>query len=177
MYTMVDEKNFGLAIGAAEYLIKPVSKEKILQVLEKFKRKTPSEYILVVDDDPDLRTIASRTIEKAGWNVQTADNGKSALSLLESAAPSIIFLDLMMPVMDGFEFLAAFQGREEWKHIPVVVITSKDLSMEERNRLNGIVRKIIQKGDFTPEKLLKQLSMLIPQLTSNISETGTTHHD
>jgi CheY-like chemotaxis protein len=177
MYTMVDEKNFGLAIGAAEYLIKPVSKEKILQVLEKFKRKTPREYILVIDDDPDLRTIASRTIEKAGWNVQTADNGKSGLSLLESAAPSIIFLDLMMPVMDGFEFLAAFQNREEWKHIPIVVITSKDLSMEERNRLNGIVRKIIQKGDFTPEKLLKQLSMLIPQLTSNISETGPVHHD
>ncbi len=177
MYTMVDEKNFGLAIGATEYLIKPVSKEKILQVLEKFKRKTPREYILVVDDDPDLCEMASRTIEKAGWKVQTAGNGESALSLLENEAPSIIFLDLMMPVMDGFEFLAIFQEREEWKHIPIVIITSKDLSTEERNRLDGFVRKIIQKGDFTPEKLLKQLSLLIPPLIPHIPTTGPTQHD
>ena len=80
--------------------------------------------------------MASRAIEKAGWNVRTAENGKSALSLLESELPSVIFLDLMMPVMDGFEFLAVFQNREEWKHIPVVIITSKDLVAEERQQLN-----------------------------------------
>lgn len=173
MYTMLDEKNFGLAIGASEYLIKPVNKEKILQVLEKYKQRAPSEYILIVDDNPDLRTMASRAIQKAGWEVRTADNGKSALALLEIILPSIIFLDIMMPVMDGFEFLSIFQNREEWKHIPVVVITSKDLMAEERQQLNGIVKKVIQKGDFTPEKLLKQISFLIPQLTTqNISLIG-----
>ncbi|MGA9407744.1 MAG: PAS domain S-box protein, partial [Bacteroidota bacterium] len=172
MYTMLDEKNFGLAIGASDYLIKPVSKEKILQVLEKYKHKAPSEYILIVDDNPDLRTMASRAIEKAGWNVQTAENGKSALSRLEHELPSIIFLDIMMPVMDGFEFLTIFQNREEWKHIPVVVITSKDLMAEERQQLNGVVKKIIQKGDFTAEKILKQISSLIPQLTHHISSAG-----
>ncbi len=173
MYTMLDEKNFGLAIGASEYLIKPVSKEKILQVLEKYKQRAPSEYILIVDDNPDLRTMASRAIQKAGWEVRTAENGKSALALLEIILPSIIFLDIMMPVMDGFEFLSIFQNREEWKHIPVVVITSKDLMAEERQQLNGVVKKVIQKGDFTPEKLLKQISFLIPQLTTqNISLIG-----
>ncbi len=166
MYTMLDEKNFGLAIGASDYLIKPVSREKILQVLEKYKQKTPSEYILVVDDNPDLRTMASRVIQKAGWEVRTAENGKSALAFLENELPSIIFLDIMMPVMDGFEFLTIFQNRDEWKHIPVVVITSKDLVAEERQQLNGIVKKIIQKGDCTPERLLKQISVLIPQLTT-----------
>jgi PAS domain S-box-containing protein len=177
MYTMVDEKNFGLAIGATEYLIKPVSKEKILEVLEKFKHTRPREYIMVVDDDPDLREMASRAMGKAGWKVQTADNGKLALSMLEVAAPSIIFLDLMMPIMDGFEFLAIIQGRAELRHIPVVIVTAKELSAEERNRLNGFVRKIIQKGDFTPEKLLKQLSSLIPPLIPNISTTGQTQYD
>ena len=174
MYTMLDEKNFGLAIGASDYLIKPVSKEKILQVLEKYKHQEPREYILIVDDDPDLLTMASRAIQKAGWNVQTAENGKSAISMLESDLPSIIFLDLMMPVMDGFEFLAIFQNREEWKHIPIVIITSKDLLAEERQQLSGVVKKVIQKGDFTPERLLKQLSLLIPQLiTKNIPLTGS----
>ena len=173
MYTMVDEKNIGLAIGASDYLIKPVSKEKILQVLEKYKRKRPSEYVLIVDDNPDLRTMASRAIQKAGWNVRTAENGKSALSMLEHDLPGIIFLDLMMPVMDGFEFLTIFQNREEWKHIPVVVITSKDLMAEERRQLSGVVKKIIQKGDFTAEKILKQIASLIPQLTQNISPAGS----
>ncbi len=165
MYTMVDERNFGLAIGATEYLIKPVNKEKILQILEKLKHRISHEYVLIVDDDPDLRDIATRTIEKEGWGVQTAENGKRALSLLENGMPSIIFLDLMMPVMDGFEFLSIFEHHTEWFHIPIVIITSKDLSAEERQRLDGTVRKIIQKGDFTPEKLLKQLAQLIPRLT------------
>ncbi|MDE3057916.1 MAG: PAS domain S-box protein [Bacteroidota bacterium] len=164
MYTMVDEKNFGLAIGANEYLIKPVNKEKILQVLEKFKHRITREYILIVDDDPNLCDIVRRTIEKEGWAVRTAENGKVALSLLERATPSVVFLDLMMPVMDGFEFLSILESRRAWGHIPVVVVTSKDLSKEERRRLDGSVRKIIQKGDFTPEKLLKHLAELIPRL-------------
>ncbi len=176
MYSMLDEKNFGLAIGASEYLIKPVSKEKILEVLEKYKQTAPSEYILVVDDNPDLRAMASRAIQKAGWEVRTAENGRSAVAHLEHALPSIIFLDIMMPVMDGFEFLTIFQNRAEWRDIPVVVITSKDLIAEERRQLNGVVKKVIQKGDFTPEKLLKQISFLIPQLiVQHIPLTGTSN--
>jgi len=172
MYTMVDEKNFGLAIGASEYLIKPVSKEKILQVLEKFKHPTPIGHILIVDDDANLTDLASRAIAKAGWGVQTAENGKIALSMIQRSLPSVIFLDLMMPVMDGFEFLAEFQEHEEWRKIPVVVITSKDLSAEERQQLSGMVKKIIQKGDLTPEKLLRHLSILIPQLTHTLPTGG-----
>ncbi len=176
MYTMVDEKNFGLAIGASEYLIKPVSRETILQVIEKYKRPMTSEYVLVVDDDRDLRELATRTIEKAGCKVFTAENGQSALSMLRTVTPNLIFLDLMMPVMDGFEFLAAFQSHEEWRYIPVVVMTSKDLSSEERFQLSGIVRRIIQKGDLTPEILLRQLSSLIPQLSHILHSNGNDSH-
>ncbi|HTR80075.1 MAG TPA: PAS domain S-box protein [Bacteroidota bacterium] len=164
MYTMVDEKTFGLAIGASEYLIKPVSRETILQVVEKYKQGASHQSVLVVDDDLDFRELASRSIEKAGWTAVTAENGRSALSILKTTSPSIIFLDLMMPVMDGFEFLAVFQSHEEWRDIPVVVITSKDLSSEERVQLNGFVKKIMEKGDFSPEKFLGQLSTLIPHL-------------
>ena len=164
MYTMVDEKNFGLAIGATEYLIKPVSREKILQVLDKVKRETTRKYVLLVDDDPDFRDIASRALEKEGWRVRTAENGISALAFVENELPSIIFLDLMMPMMDGFEFLTIVQSRKEWEHLPIVIVTSKDLSADERLRLEGAAKKVIQKGDLTAEKLLKQLALLIPNL-------------
>jgi PAS domain S-box-containing protein len=170
MYTMVDERNFGLAIGATEYLIKPVSREKILQALDKVKRKTPRKYVLLVDDDPDFRDITARAIEKEGWHVQTAENGISALALLEREPPSIIFLDLMMPLMDGFEFLTIVQSRKEWEHLPVVIVTSKDLSADERSYLERAAKKVIQKGDLTAEKLLKQLALLIPDLTHNTPE-------
>ena len=176
MYTMVDDRTFGLAIGATEYLIKPVSKEKILQVLEKFRGELPSSYILVVDDDPDFREIATRAIEKEGWSVQTAENGTRALSFVQRSAPAVIFLDLMMPIMDGFEFLAVLQAKKEWEHIPVVIITSKDLTKEERQLLEGTVKKVIQKGDLTPERLLKQLTLLIPNLGTIPRPAGETHH-
>ncbi|HTY36804.1 MAG TPA: response regulator, partial [Bacteroidota bacterium] len=176
MYTMVDDRNFGLAIGASEYLIKPVSRETLLQVVNKYRHSEPSQYVLVVDDDPDLRELASRTIEKAGCKVFGAENGQSALSLLKTVRPNLIFLDLMMPIMDGFEFLAAFQSREDWTSIPVVVMTSKDLSLHERFQLGGVVKRIIQKGDLTPEILLHQLSTLIPQLANILHSNGNGNH-
>ena len=75
-----------------------------------------------------LALLSACSIEKAGWEVRTADNGKSALAMLEKEIPGVIFLDIMMPIMDGFEFLALLQVRKEWDHIPVVIVTSKDLS-------------------------------------------------
>jgi PAS domain S-box-containing protein len=169
MYTMVDDKNFGLAIGASEYLIKPVDKEKILHAIQRLVPQVKRSYVLVVDDDSDARITICRPMEKAGWNVRTADNGKSAIAILEKEIPGIIFLDIMMPVMDGFEFLALLQSRKEWDHIPVVIVTAKDLSTEESQRLNGAVMKVIQKGDLTPDKLLKQLTMLVPHMSQNTS--------
>jgi CheY-like chemotaxis protein len=146
-----------------------VSREKILQVLDKVKREMPRKYVLLVDDDPDFREIASRAIEKEGWHVQTAENGIAALALLEHEPPSIIFLDLMMPLMDGFEFLTIIQSRREWEHLPVVIVTSKNLSVDERSHLEKAAKKVIQKGDLTAEKLLKQLALLIPNLTHHTS--------
>ncbi len=165
MHTMVDDKNFGLAVGASEYLTKPVDKEKILHVIQRLTPKVKRSYVLVVDDDSDARTTICRPIEKAGWEVRTADNGKSAIAILEKEIPGIIFLDLMMPVMDGFEFLAILQNKKEWTQIPVVIVTSKDLTIDERQRLNRSVMNVIQKGDLTPDKLLKQLTMLVPRMS------------
>ena len=97
-----------------------------------------------------------QALEPIGWKVNEAENGEVAVEAIASARPDVIILDLMMPKMDGFEFLDALRGRPDWHDIPVVVITAKDLTEEDRTRLNGGVERIIQKTDR--DEMLRQLS-------------------
>ncbi len=160
MLTIVDEKNRGYSLGAADYLTKPIERERLAAVLLRF-RKSTANYALVVEDDPASREVISRLLETDGWSVDQASNGLEGLERLESRIPGVILLDLMMPEMDGFEFIHRLQLRTEWKLIPVVVVTAKDLSAEERGALNGHVSRILQKGNYNREELLEEVSRLV----------------
>ena len=113
--------------------------------------------IMLVEDDDETRELLGRTLEKAGWTVNEAINGREALDSMASDAPTLILLDLMMPVMDGFEFLAAMREHAEWDDIPVVVITAKTLTPEDRARLNGRVEEVVRKSAYTREQLLEHV--------------------
>jgi CheY-like chemotaxis protein len=99
----------------------------------------------------------ARTLEKCGWKVSEANNGQEALDIMEDIQPQLILLDLMMPVMDGFGFLAEMRTRPEWQNIPVIVITAKDLTSEDRDRLSGCVEEVMEKKAYTREQLLKRV--------------------
>src|SRR5205814_944043 len=107
------------------------------------------------------REMISRTLEKDGWRVILADHGRSGLEQLAGGMPAIILLDLMMPEMDGFEFMEELRQREDGKNVPVIVITAKDLTEEDRRRLNGQVVRIIQKGAHNPAQLLTEVRLLL----------------
>src|SRR5262249_47013233 len=111
---------------------------------------------LLVDDDDVVRRGVRQALEPIGWKVTEAENGKVAMEQVAATRPDGIILDLMMPTMDGFQFIHGRRRRPEWQDIPVVVITSKDLTDEDRARLNGDVERIIQKSDR--DELLRQLS-------------------
>ena len=100
-------------------------------------------------------------LEKEGWAVTEAENGIAALRSMEKERPSLIFLDLMMPEMDGFAFAAEVGRRPEWRSIPIVVLTSQDLSNEDRRRLNGHVETILRKVGDSRESLLEQVRDLL----------------
>jgi CheY-like chemotaxis protein len=146
LITIVDEKNRGFSLGAAEYLVKPVNREKLTGVLRGIVGSL-GRRVLLVDDDDFGRKAMGEGLAQNGWEVTEAGNGRVALQCLAQARPDIIILDLMMPEMDGFEFLAELRQKPEWRDIPVVVVTARDLTDEDRNRLNGGAERIIQKSE------------------------------
>jgi signal transduction histidine kinase/DNA-binding response OmpR family regulator len=162
--TMLSDKDMGYALGAAEYMTKPVQREKLLAILEKYRCKQAFCKVLVVEDDDVTREMVARTLQKEGFYVYEARNGREAIECMEESLPGMILLDLMMPEMDGFEFVAEMQKKEGWRLIPVVVVTARDLTVDDRRRLNGHVHQIIQKGAYNREELLAHIRQLVARL-------------
>jgi PAS domain S-box-containing protein len=161
MLTFVDNKNLGYALGASDYLTKPIQRDRLLAVLEKYRRHPQPGPVLVVEDDPETREILRRLLEKEGCQVIAAENGRVALERLAESQPMLILLDLMMPEMDGFQFIDRVRQHETWRTIPIVVVTAKDLTKEDRLRLNGYVLEIIRKNACPREELLAEVSELV----------------
>ena len=145
MVTVAPDRGIGLSLGAAEVMTKPVDRAELTSLLRQLlSRDGP---ILVVEDDLATRETVRHTVEKMGLTVAEVTNGRLALTwLAENPAPAVILLDLMMPEMDGFEFLDTFNSRADWRHVPVVVITAKHLTAAERALLAGQARTVIRKG-------------------------------
>ncbi|HXJ43505.1 MAG TPA: response regulator, partial [Bryobacteraceae bacterium] len=143
--TMLDQKVLGFSLGAADFLVKPVDRAVLLSAITRHSLSGTTKSALIVEDDPATRNLMRRTLESDGWKVSEASNGVEGLASVENDKPGLILLDLMMPVMDGFEFLELLRAREEWQSIPVLVCTAKDLDNEDRERFAGAVTQVIQK--------------------------------
>lgn len=161
MLTIVSDKNMGYALGASDYLLKPIKRERLITLLEKYRCPPASCQVLIVEDDEPTRELVRRMLEKAGWQVAEAENGRVALAYLGENRPELILLDLMMPEMDGFQFVNEVRQRPEWAAIPIVIVTAMDLSPEERKQLNGSVQHILQKGRYTRDALLQEVYHLV----------------
>jgi signal transduction histidine kinase/DNA-binding response OmpR family regulator len=167
MLTIMEDRNLGYALGASEYLTKPIARDALVRVLKRDRCPAAGRRALVVEDDPATRNMLLRVLLKDGWTVDGAASGSEALEFVEKQRPGLILLDLMTPGMDGFEFLSEVRQRAEWQNIPVIVITAKDLTQEDRLFLNGSlflsgsVRRILQKGSFSREELLDEVRTLV----------------
>jgi CheY-like chemotaxis protein/nitrogen-specific signal transduction histidine kinase len=161
LVTIMRDRDLGFALGAADYLTKPLDREVLVRVLGRHARADGRAQVLVVDDDPKTRDMLRRTLQKAGWTVAEAANGCEAIETLERSNPALILLDLMMPEMDGFEVLERLQGDETWRDVPVIIVTAKDLTREDIVRLNGRVAKVLQKGAYQRRDLVRDIHAMI----------------
>jgi len=169
MMTITDDKNLGYALGAADYLLKPVSSERLVMALHKYRassvsgpdKKQSEAWAMLVEDNAANREMTRRQLQSAGWQVMEAENGVRALAKLEERTPNVILLDLMMPEMDGFEFIQRLRLREEWRSLPVIVLTAKDLTDEDRQRLQGQIQQLHQKGAYSRQTLLDEIEAVV----------------
>ena len=164
MTSMISDKNLGFALGAADYLVKPIDRERLCHLLRKYESEQEQGPLLVVEDDAATQEMLARMLAREGWDVRVAVNGRAALEEAAKARPALVLLDLMMPEMDGFEFMARFRKMEGMAGVPTIVITAKEITSEERRRLNGQVREVLQKGAYSREQLLEEVRHMVGAL-------------
>jgi CheY-like chemotaxis protein len=166
MLTMVEDRQRGFTLGASDYATKPVDRDRLSQILKKYTFPNPPSPVLLVDDNSSTRSVARAMLETEGWRVCEAENGSQALECMERERPSLILLDLIMTVMDGFEFAAHVRRHNEWRLIPIVVMTAHELSAEDLLRLNGYVEKILPTERGLYDVLLNQVRDILVDCTA-----------
>ena len=179
LLSIVDDRPMGHSLGAADYLTKPIDRSRLLNVLETHLSGQTSPTILVVEDDVNAREIMGRFLQRQDWSVELASNGREALQYLDDNLPDLIVLDLMMPEMDGFEFIQVLRQNSDWQEIPVIVLTAKALTASDQQQLEGVAR-VYQKADLNRQELINELQTMVsakavsmPSTTDSVSSTDT----
>ncbi|MFT5374194.1 MAG: adenylate cyclase [Candidatus Latescibacterota bacterium] len=165
MLSILEDQSKGFVLGASDYLTKPISRIKLIDTLRRLRLEKQAGPVLVVEDDPGTRQITSAVLQSEGWEVMEAGNGAEALVALDHCRPQLILLDLVMPEMNGFEFIDIFYTHPQWRNIPIIVVTAQDLSEKESIYLNRYVEQVLRKGCHSREDLLQTISDLLHNAT------------
>ncbi|HEY3059243.1 MAG TPA: response regulator [Chloroflexota bacterium] len=174
--SIVDNRDFGIVLGATDYMVKPIDHERlqlVLRGLSAARANGDNRLVLVVDDDPALRDVLSTSLAEEGWRAATASDGESALAAIERETPAAMVLDLMMPNIDGFEVLRSVRARPSLRDMPVIVVTAKDLSDEDRQRLGDSAQGVILKQALRLEQLFQEIRDVLARERVE-GERGTT---
>ncbi len=177
--SVIENKELGFALGATDYLTKPVDRKTLLGKIEELsftKKKAHSMIrVLAIDDNPDAVELIASFLEPEGYTVIKAYSGKEGLEKAIEIRPDLILLDLMMPEMDGFEVAERLKAHPVTNEIPTFIVTAKDITVEDRMRLAGQIERIIQKGTFSKEDIVRQIKdieLLHPRKAGMLDEVS-----
>jgi PAS domain S-box-containing protein len=173
--SIVDDKNLGFALGASDYLTKPIDRDHLHATLARYRAGRPCGTVLIVEDDELTRDHVRRTLGGDACTVITAANGREALERLAKTRPDVILLDLLMPEMDGFAFAEVLHKHAAWRSIPIVVMTNKDITTDDLQRLHGFVETVLRKSEYSREELLNKVRSLIMAYAHPSSREGDEH--
>lgn len=161
--SILDDKKTGFSLGASDFISKPVEKEELSRVLEKYFKSFSNQKVLIIEDDSDSRLYLKRLMLDLDLSVTEAENGKKGIDFLQSTneLPDLILLDLMMPEMDGFQFAEEIKLLENCSKIPIVVITAMDLTPDDHSRIIKNVDSIFTKGEVKAEEISEKISSIL----------------
>jgi len=161
MVSISDDQSLGMALGATEFMTKPLDRARLVELLDTHRSDRKTGSVLIVDDEEETRELLRRSLTKGGWTVTEACDGRDGLDKLEDDAFDVVVLDLMMPVMDGFQFLEKVRNGERWRELPIIVVTARELADDDRRRLDGSVAQVLSKGDMPRDMLLSEVQRLV----------------
>ena len=162
MVTVVDDERMAFSLGASEYLAKPVDRGRLVEMADALTSGAQG-HALVVEDDDAARQVVVRALTTAGWKVTEAVNGQAGLERVAERRPDLILLDLMMPVMHGFEFMERLRENEATRDVPVVVLTAKELTTTEREFLSAHAQRVVQKSGEGASALLPLVRRVVAE--------------
>jgi DNA-binding response OmpR family regulator/anti-sigma regulatory factor (Ser/Thr protein kinase) len=162
------ERGRGFALGATEYLVKPVSGEHLLAAVTRLLPRHPSEddpdtgrlSVVVVDDDPLALKLVRSTLEPLGWEVHTCAGGQQAADVVRAVSPSVVVMDLLMPQVDGFAVIDELRPERDSEGPPIVVLTAKSLTPQDRSRLEGRIAFVAEKAGIDLPGLARRLAVV-----------------
>jgi len=166
MLTIVEDQNIGYMLGAVEHITKPIDRDRLVAILKKYQNKQSPSHVLVVEDHSETREMLRRRLEREGWAVTEAENGRTALAQVEHNRPALILLDLMMPEMDGFATIETLKSNVKMRTIPIIIVSAQELTQEEHEQLTGRVEALLQKGLFTENELLEDVGRALEKIGS-----------
>ncbi len=163
--SIVDQKGKGFALGAADYLVKPIKKEALLHAIVAFSSPTKTRNVpikvLAIDDDPKAVELVAAALEPEGFQVLKTYGGEEGLDLARTEQPDVIILDLLMPGLNGFEVLDRLEKSPLTNQLPVIIFTVKELSAEEKESLNGRIARLAKKQGYDPEHLVGMVKQIV----------------
>lgn len=161
--SMMENRELGFALGAADYFVKPIDPEELIHSLETLlpHKKKGKPKLLLIDDDPDFHEMMENILRFRGYQVEHALSGQEGLQKASQGYPDLIILDLMMEGMDGFEVAGALKKRKETRKIPILVLTAKQLTPRDKERLKGEISKLMEKGRSSPADLVLTIQELL----------------
>ena len=178
--SIVDNRPLGYRLGASNYLVKPIEPQRLVEALESVGTNgdlSNSGYVLVVDDEHGIRELLINALEKAGFVARSASSGETALKLISQIAPQAVLTDLIMPGgMTGFELIARMRANPQTENVPVIVITGKDMTAEDRKFIAGEIADVIRKGDLLMSDLETRLRQTLEEIGVNPTSDKNTNH-
>jgi len=160
IHSMIDNKPLAFSLGALDYLPKPAEPRTVLSLVNKAV-KSKDKHVLLIDDDEEYREVLGKILGDEGFSVVQAKSGKEAMEKLREARPALILLDIRMPEMDGFEFLRHLRQADQWKSIPVTILSGAELTNEQLTEVNKQMIDYVRKSDLTLDNITHTIKKVL----------------